>query len=244
MNKDWDWIFETYVRRFTSPDGRDTFETSDELVKRIILFSDLSPHDTVIDMGCGWGNVSLGIAPFVEKVIGIEPNDTNIQSAKRTMQQTSVRNVEYRKGSFEAPGYAGKVDKIISSLVFHQVKKNKRQQSLANVKNLLQPDGSFILCDTLMFFDPREEREKFNAVYRYLLAVTTPSDIYDNHIKPYLADTGYMYSWYDMEKYTPEDYRYYSKGELEKQLLEIGMEIKRIEEFSPFFGIFKIENIG
>ncbi len=58
-----------------------------------------------------------------------------------------------------------------------------KKKALNSVKNLLKKDGSFILCDTLILFDPYENQELFNKTYRYLLEKTTPKEIYKKYKK-------------------------------------------------------------
>lgn len=36
MNKEWNAVFDFYVNKIISPDGRDTFESNTELVRHII----------------------------------------------------------------------------------------------------------------------------------------------------------------------------------------------------------------
>ncbi|MGP1418872.1 MAG: class I SAM-dependent methyltransferase [Sphaerochaetaceae bacterium] len=41
----------------------------------------LKKTDTVVDIGCGWGNFSKACREFSDKVIGIEPNADNLKEA-------------------------------------------------------------------------------------------------------------------------------------------------------------------
>jgi hypothetical protein len=63
-------------------------------------------------------------------------------------------------------------------LAFHQIKYGEKEKSIKNIKCCLSEAGRFILCDTLMLFDPEKDRSKFNGIYRYLLPITTPRNIY------------------------------------------------------------------
>ncbi|MDK2951056.1 MAG: hypothetical protein PWQ77_721 [Kosmotogales bacterium] len=242
MNKNWDEILKKYVYKINSPDGRDTFGSSSELVRKIIDFSHFEPSDTVIDMGSGWGNLTINLSEEVLKVIGIEPNKKNIDEAKKRTEERGIYNIEYIKGSFEDFKCKTKVNAIVSSITFHQVNPENKRKALANVKKALNEGGRFILCDTLILFNPFSELEFFNSVYRYLLSRTTPDSIYEKYIKPNMEEDSYIYSWEDMKKYTPEKFWYYSLNELETIVDELEMKIEEIEKLSPFFGILKITN--
>lgn len=243
MNSEWNNIFDSYVTRIISPDGRDTFESNAELVSDITDMAKIDQSHTVIDIGSGWGNVTMPLSMIAKKVIGIELDKKNIKEAQKRAEAAEIENIAYIHGSFENPKYAEKADRIVSSLVFHQVKPDKREESLLNVKNLLTKNGMFILCDTFMFFDPENDSVLFNKVYRYLLPKTTPVKIYEKYIKPHMeGDLDHVYTWEEMKEYTPKENWYYSKTELEIMLKKIDMKIIEEKVLSPFFGIVVIKN--
>jgi cyclopropane fatty-acyl-phospholipid synthase-like methyltransferase len=242
MNKEYDYIFKQYVNKLISPDGKETFESTKELTERIIKNAEFKSENSVIDIGSGWGNNAIPISELVKNVIGIEPDKKNIEEALKRTEKENIENIQYIKGSFENLHYKGHADRIISSLAFHQIKHGKRGRSIKNIKKCLLESGRFILCDTLMFFNPEKEQSKFNEVYRYLLPITTPVNIYEKYIKPYMEDDSYQYSWEDMKKYTPKNNWYYSIGELEEEVEKNMMKIVNIDELAPFFGIVSIEN--
>jgi hypothetical protein len=76
-------------------------------------------------------------------------------------------------------------------------------------------------------------------VYRYLLPKTTPKKIYQKYIEPNIED-GYVYTWEDMKKYTPEDNWYYSLCDLNNWLPECGLKILKTIDLCPFLGIVTI----
>ena len=242
MISNWDEIFTKYVNRLKSPDGRDTYESTPRLVEKIITVSELQQSCSVVEIGSGWGNVTKELSLKSKKVIGIEPDRNNINEAQSRIARNKINNVEFIRGSFEKPNYKEKVDRVISSLTFHQVIYNKKEKALKNVKELIKDNGKFVLCDTMMFFNVENEKEKFNIIYRYLLEKTTPEDIYEKYIKPKMEDETYIYTWEDMKKYTPKKEWYYCIQDLEKMLSRIGLRIDKIEELCPFFGILVIEN--
>ena len=55
----------------------------------------LSINDTVLDLGCGYGRVSIELAPKVKKVIGIDISQDNIELADNLHQQ--INNLEFYK---------------------------------------------------------------------------------------------------------------------------------------------------
>lgn len=237
-NAEWDRVFEVFVHNMISPDGRSTFETSEALAERIIKVAAPDRGDTVIDMGSGWGNLSLRVAPLVKSVIAIEPSAENTGMAKQRAAEGGIENIRFIAGTFEDPKYAQKADMVLSSLVFHQVALKKA--GIRETCKLLRPNGTFVMCDTMMFFDPLSEPEKFNDVYRYLLPRTMPKDAFEKHVRPAFDNNpGYVYTWDDMKAYTPKRDRLYSLREFSVLMEGVGLEIEYKEEIAPFFGIIR-----
>lgn len=234
MNE-WDSILERYIHNLISPDGRDTFESTTFLVEKILQKANIGQDDRIVDVGCGWGNLTRACSLQTRRtVIGIEPSIKNMREAER---KSISYNVKFIQGSFEQMHYNEKADIIVSSLAFHQVR--DKMCALRNMKDNLRKNGKFILCDTLIMFDAESDSAQFNRVYRYLLEKTTPPDIYAKYIVPNLQD-GYIYSWEDMKRYTPKEYWFYSLKDLQEWSVLNGLSIMQVEPICPFFGIVTI----
>src|SRR5215472_1107241 len=54
----------------------------------------------VADLGCGTGQVSAAIAPFVQRVIAVDGSAAMLQAAKRRLQ--AFDNIELRRGDLES----------------------------------------------------------------------------------------------------------------------------------------------
>lgn len=236
----WDSILDKYVRNLISPDGRNTFESTPVLVEKILQTASVTNSDIVIDIGCGWGNLTQRCSLQSMRTIGIEPNIENLKEAEK---RSAGYDVHYVQGSFEYLNYDSKVDVVISSLVFHQVRQRYKVQALKNVKNILKNSGRFILCDTMIMFDAEKDSQQFNEVYRYLLEKTTPPDVYNKSIAPYLQSE-HIYTWNDMKRYTPKDNWFYSLNDMQDWLTKCELYIVDKVSLCPFLGILTIANLG
>lgn len=96
-NYDWDEILDVYVKRIAAPDGRDTFESTIELVSDIIKIAELKSSDTLIDIGSGWGNTAIPLSQKVSHITGIEPDKKNIGEAEKRTQNLQIKNIQYGK---------------------------------------------------------------------------------------------------------------------------------------------------
>ena len=101
---------------------------------------------TVGDLGCGTGQVSAALAPFVARVIGVDGSAAMLQAAKKRLQ--AVDNVELRRGELEAlPIDDSGLDAATLMLVLHHVP--EPQKALAEAARVLKPGGRALVVDML-----------------------------------------------------------------------------------------------
>jgi ubiquinone/menaquinone biosynthesis C-methylase UbiE len=61
----------------------------------------------VLDLGCGDGRLSLGVAALATRVDGIDPDPEAIAAAKRNAREGGVRNVRFAVGAAQYLPYRG-----------------------------------------------------------------------------------------------------------------------------------------
>lgn len=54
----WDKTSEKHIRNLICPDGRNAFESTSALAQNILEKANIRDGDTVIDIGCGRGNIT------------------------------------------------------------------------------------------------------------------------------------------------------------------------------------------
>ena len=105
-----------------------------------------SSDATVGDLGCGTGQVSAALAPFVTRVIGVDSSAAMLQAARRRLQDQ--RNVELRRGELEElPIDNDLLDAATVMLVLHHVPEPAR--ALADIARAVKPGGRLIVVDML-----------------------------------------------------------------------------------------------
>jgi len=101
---------------------------------------------TVGDLGCGTGQVSAALAPFVERVIAVDASAAMLQAAKKRLH--GFDNVDLRRGELEAlPIDDGRLSVATLMLVLHHVPEPSR--ALAEVARVLAPQGRAVIVDML-----------------------------------------------------------------------------------------------
>jgi ubiquinone/menaquinone biosynthesis C-methylase UbiE len=101
---------------------------------------------TIGDLGCGTGQVTAALAPFVARVIAVDGSAAMLQAARKRLH--AVRNVDLRRGDLEAlPIDDGLLDAATLMLVLHHVPEPER--ALAEAARVLKPGGRAIVVDML-----------------------------------------------------------------------------------------------
>jgi ArsR family transcriptional regulator len=104
------------------------------------------PEWTVGDLGCGTGQVSSALAPFVDHVFAVDASAAMLQAAKKRLHEFD--NVELRRGELESlPIDDDRLDAATLMLVLHHVPEPER--ALAECARVLKPGGRLILVDML-----------------------------------------------------------------------------------------------
>jgi ArsR family transcriptional regulator len=101
---------------------------------------------TLGDLGCGTGETSAALAPFVKDVIAVDASAPMLQAARKRLQ--AFDNVELRRGDLEAlPIDDAVLDVATLMLVLHYVP--EPGHALSQVARVLRPGGRLLLVDML-----------------------------------------------------------------------------------------------
>lgn len=104
---------------------------------------------SVGDLGCGTGQLSAALAPFVARVIAVDASAPMLQAAKRRLQGLQgMTNVELRRGDLESlPIDDALLDAATMALVLHHLPEPDR--ALREVARVLKPGGRLLIVDML-----------------------------------------------------------------------------------------------
>ena len=107
QDKNWDEAAEGFFRRTRKED----YNTA--LFSKLIL----DKNDTVLDIGCGEGSITLHIAKKVKKVIGIDSSPKMLELLDKRAAENNINNIESRLMAIEDITYdeIGDVDVVICS---------------------------------------------------------------------------------------------------------------------------------
>lgn len=120
---------------------RDLFGDRAELLP---FFGLLEPDWTVGDLGMGTGGLTALLAPFVDRVVGVDRSPEMLEAARARLAGAS--NVELRAGELEAlPLDDASLDLAVVSLVLHYVV--DPPAVLAEVHRTLRPGGRVLVVE-------------------------------------------------------------------------------------------------
>jgi SAM-dependent methyltransferase/predicted transcriptional regulator len=116
---------------------------------------------TVGDLGCGTGETSAALAPFVAQAVAVDRSGEMLQAARRRLRD--LPNVDVRRGELEAlPIADGELDAAVMMLVLHHVP--DPGAVLQEAARTLKPRGRFVLCDMLPH-DREEYKQQMGHVW-------------------------------------------------------------------------------
>jgi ArsR family transcriptional regulator len=115
----------------------------------------VDPRWIVGDLGCGTGETSAALAPFVARTIAVDRSGEMLQAARRRLRD--LPNVDVRRGELEAlPIGDAELDAALMLLVLHHVP--DPAAALGEAARTMKPGARFVLCDMLPH--DREEYKK------------------------------------------------------------------------------------
>jgi ArsR family transcriptional regulator len=138
----------------------------------------LEPTWTVGDLGCGTGQTTAALAPFVGNVTAVDESSAMLAAARKRL--VGRDNVELRSGRLEdLPIDEVALDAAVLSLVLHFVVDPARV--IAEAARVLKPGGRLLLVDML----PHEREEYRTAMGHLWLGFS------EQQLKGWLEDAGF-----------------------------------------------------
>jgi len=136
-------------RKYSSafwPDGVHTLDAAEEAALRgTVLRADLRDGQRVLELGCGWGSLTLWIATHFPacRITAVSNSNTQRRHIEREAGQMGLRNVQVVTADISEFEPEGRFDRIVSVEMFEHLR--NWQKMFARVAKWLDADGRFFL---------------------------------------------------------------------------------------------------
>jgi ubiquinone/menaquinone biosynthesis C-methylase UbiE len=119
------------------------------LRKMTVDGASIQPGDSVLDVGCGTGEITLRakLRTGNGQVYGIDPAPEMIAVARKKAAHKKL-DIDFRVGVIEAlPFPDSSLDVVTSSLMMHHLPDDLKRRGLAEIYRVLKPGGRLLIAD-------------------------------------------------------------------------------------------------
>lgn len=121
----------------------------DKLRRALMDQAELAAGQRVLDVGCGTGTLLVFVKdqhPDVDAV-GVDPDPKALERARRKARRAGV-DVQFDQGYANALSYPdASFDRVLSSLMFHHLESDDRNEAMRELRRVLRPGGRLELVD-------------------------------------------------------------------------------------------------
>lgn len=121
---------------------------TEKLYQKVLEFAKLTNEETVLDLYCGVGTISLLLAKYAKQVIGVEIVEEAIQSAKQNAELNKIRNIEFVcKDAKEFTTLCLETEKEIDVIVVDPPRKGCDEETISSMIALHPNKIVYVSCD-------------------------------------------------------------------------------------------------
>lgn len=143
---------------------------------KLVEILSLALGERALDVGCGTGSLAILLKkrhPDAE-IIGIDPDPASLSIARAKVRAAGV-DVEWRQGFASDATKAGTFDKVVSSLVFHQVPLPGKRAGIEAMFAATKAGGSVCIADYA-----RQSRPAMRFAFRFIQLIDGKADTQPN----------------------------------------------------------------
>ena len=150
---------------------------TETLYKKAIEFADLKGDETVLDLYCGAGTITLSCSNYAKKVIGVEIVPEAIENAKENAKKNNIKNAEFILGKAEeiAPRLAESGEKP-DCIIVDPPRKGLDIGATHAIGKMLPKRVVYVSCNPASMARDARELTK----YGYTICEVQPVDMFPN----------------------------------------------------------------
>src|SRR5882724_12892426 len=124
----------------------------------------LGKEHALIDLGTGPGLLALGFAPYVGRIVGVDPEPAMLAAAKNAAARVAQAFTLIAGKAEDLPDDIGRFDVVTIGRALHWM---DREATLARLEQLVAPEGVILVCASFSATDGRNPwLEDYNSARR------------------------------------------------------------------------------
>jgi len=149
-------------------DNQHQFRNFQEEAKGIVHRLNIKPGDTVLEFGCGTGGITLNLAKYCQKVIGVDLSAEMLEILNEKAKKRNIINIETHHASFLTYNQdpSCEVDKIISVLALHHLPDFWKSVALLKMAEILKPGSKLYLFDVVFSFKVQDHQKVLEGMIK------------------------------------------------------------------------------
>ena len=149
-------------------DDQHQFRNFEEETQVIIRRLNVKPGDTALEFGCGTGGITLNLAKYCQKVIGVDVSKEMLGILNEKAKKQNIENIETHHAGFLTYNHEAsfEVDKIISVLALHHLPDFWKSVALLKIAEILKPRGKLYLFDVVFTFPVQDHQRAIEGMIK------------------------------------------------------------------------------
>lgn len=117
--------------------------------RRLVATAGLAPGQTVLEIGCGTGNLLVAAADAQPgaTLVGLDPDAAALERARAKGRRRQRRFRVELGYADDLPNPDGSVDRVLSAFMFHHLPHEAKIAMVHEVRRVLAPGGQLLLLD-------------------------------------------------------------------------------------------------
>jgi len=154
--------YDAYMRKMT-------FGREQVLRQRTVDLALIKPGDSVLEVGCGTGSLTLAAkrqAGPTSNVVGIDVIPGMVEYSQRKAEQAR-EEITFQQGSINDIPYADNTfDAVMGSFMIFHMSEETRRKGIAEIYRVLKPQGRLLIVDLAMPVQPLQQAIAKRIIFR------------------------------------------------------------------------------